>query len=389
MYDSTGTNIESTRGSYSITISLTTAGTLSGTLTLSTTSGQANFSGLRILSAGTFFISASSTSLISVTTSTSVPIINYVYSMTITSSTLTPSVNFAFTLSFSLKGEDQNAFTGVCSLSLSESTNTIAGTLTGSISNGSGSLIVYFTTSGSKTVTGTCPSIDSSPAVTSTISLTALSLKLVISSFTAPSHSLTVFSVTVKVYDNALATIETLRGPYSLSLSISPTGTILGSLSTTTTASTGQGTFNSLRIISSNSFTLTVSATDMISATTSQFTVENFAYTMELQSSTLTPSVNFGFDITATVKAEDGNLFAGACIVSLTITDSSLVGEVSKAIANSVSIQTVYFTSLGSKTITASCPGSGPSPAIYQTLELTCLTNKLTVTLNSPLVISN
>jgi len=391
VYDNSGTTLEISRGPYSIALSLSPTGTFSGTTTASTsgTPGFKTFSNLRILTWNTFTLTASSTSITSAV-SAQFTTINYVHTIAITSSTSTPSVNFAFTLTFTIKGEDTNAFTGVCSLSLSESGNSLAGSLTGNISGGSGNLVVYFTTSGSKTVVATCPSVSPSSAVTATINLTALKLKLVITSFTAPTHSLTVFSMTVKVNDNGLASLETLRGPYTLTLSLSPVGTILGSLTTTTAVSTAQGDFSGLRILSANTYTLTVSSTDMISATTSSFNLVNFAYTIELQSSNLTPSLNFGFVITATVKGEDGNLFPGACIISLSTTDSSLVGELSKPITNSVSLQTVYFTSIGaSKTITATCPASSPSPAIFKTIQVTCLINKLTVTLNNPLVTYN
>lgn len=351
---------------------------------MSTTSGQAVFSSLRILSAGSFYISGSSSGLTSVTTSSSVTITNYVYTITLTSSSSTPSVNFAFVITASLKGEDTNTFTGVCSMTLSESGSTLSGTVSGSVSGGSGTFSVYFTSPGDKTVVATCPSVGSSPAVTANIALTALSLKIILSSFTAPTDSLTVFSITARVCDNAGTNTETLRGPYSLSLALDPTGTTVGSLSASTTS--GQVTFSGLRILSANTYTLSISSTNMVAGTTAQFTVVNYAYSIELSSTTTTPSVKFDFTITATVKAEDGNLFPGTCTVGLSTTDSSLVGELSKVTTNSVSSMIVYFTSTGTKTVTATCPASGSSPAVYQTIQLTALIEKITVTLITPLV---
>ena len=359
---------------------------LSGTAGLATTSGESSFTSLRILSAGTFTITASCStvsSIISVTTSSSVAIVNYVYAITLTNTPTSPTVDHSFTVNIVIKGEDNNAFTGVCSMTLS-ATN-LAGTLVSSITGGSGTMSVYFTTSGTKTITATCPAVDSSPQVQSTLSITVLQPMLKISGFSAPSNSLNAFSMTIGVYDNSGATLHTVRGPYSISLSLTPSGSTVGTLTASTTA--GEITFSNLRILSANTFTITATATDMQLATTSSFTVVNFAYSIVLTASTTTPSLNFNFDITATVKGEDGNLYSGTCVVGLSVADSSIVGETSKTTTSSVSIMSVYFTASGSKVVQATCPASSPSPAVYQTISIIVQVNKLKITLVTPLVL--
>ena len=322
-------------------------------------------------------------SISSVTTSSSVTIVNYVYTITLTNTPASPTVDHSFTVNIALTGEDNNAFTGVCSMTLS-ATN-LAGTLVSSISAGSGSMSVYFTTSGAKTLTATCPAVDSSPQVQSTLAITVLQPMLKISGFSAPSNSLNAFSMTVGVYDNSGTTLHTIRGPYSISLSLTPSGSTVGTLTASTTS--GEITFSNLRILSANTFTISASATDMQTATTSSFPVVNFAYSIVLTASTTTPSLNFNFDITATVKGEDGNLFSGTCVVGLSVADSSIVGETSKITTSSVSVMSVYFTSSGAKIVQATCPASSPSPAVYQTINIIVQVNKLKITLVTPLVI--
>ena len=182
VYDNTGTNLESSHGTYSISLALSPTGTFSGTYSGSASSGQITLASLRILSAGTFAIIASCTGVTSATSS-SLSIVNYPHTMTLTPSTLSPSVNFLFILTVSLYGEDLNLYTGSVTIALSDSTSSINGDTSLAITTGIQTFNVYSTSIGSKTIIATCPLWGSYPAVTKSVSITALTLILKIISF--------------------------------------------------------------------------------------------------------------------------------------------------------------------------------------------------------------
>ena len=127
--------------------------------------------GLRIVSAGTFTITATSDNIIS-STSSSLTITNYVYSISLTPSTLTLSQNFPITITAVLKGEDNNIFQGSATLALSESTNSLSGIKSLNTSTGICIFTLHFTSIGTKNIIAT------SSLVTNTISITVLSLML-------------------------------------------------------------------------------------------------------------------------------------------------------------------------------------------------------------------
>lgn len=158
------------------------SGSFSGTTVQTTSSGTATFTNLRILSAGSLSIQATCTDMVSVT-SIQTTITNYAYQITLSSTNLSPTVNFLFTLSITIKGEDLALFKGSCAITLTGSN--LAGALTGSTSTGQLSLQPYFTTTGSKTITATCPASGSSPSVSGQLSFTVLVQVLKITSFTA------------------------------------------------------------------------------------------------------------------------------------------------------------------------------------------------------------
>ena len=168
-------------------------------------------------------------------------------------------------------------------------------------------------------------------------------------------------------------------------MTLSPSGAFSGITSGYTTY--GSITFTNLRILSANTFTLQAACASANSATSASFSVVNYVYSIALASSTNTPSVNFLFNIIASLKGEDGNAFTGSCAATLTESSLSLQG------AKSLTILTtgegtfgVYFTSSGSKTVIASCPAVDASPTIYQSIILNVLGDKLLITSISPTV---
>ena len=184
VYDVSGVNLETARGSYPVTLTLSSSGVFAGTHSGQTSSGEVTFNSLRILSAGTFSITASSTSITSAILS-SLSITNYVYSITLTPSSASASVNFSFNIAVILLGEDLNAFPGTCTITLAEATASLQGTTSLAITGGSGSMSVYLTSIGDKSIVATCPGISPSPVVTQTTVVTALQEIVKITDFTA------------------------------------------------------------------------------------------------------------------------------------------------------------------------------------------------------------
>lgn len=146
-----------------------------GTTSGNSASGVITFSSLRIVSSGTFSIVASCTNIISAT-SVSTTVANYVYTITLSATCTSCSMNFANTITANLFGEDTLAFTGSCTVALTDSTSSIQGTTSVTITTGTATFAVYFNSIGSKSVVATCPASGSSPAVTQTIAITITTL---------------------------------------------------------------------------------------------------------------------------------------------------------------------------------------------------------------------
>lgn len=186
VYNSAGTALETNLGSYTITLSLNPTGTISGTFSGTTSSGEKTYTGLRVLSSGTFYIEATAIDLVTGSTTSTVVVTNYVTSITLVTSNSTPSKNFGVTITATLKGEDNNAFTGICTLSLSDSLNAMTA-YSGSFSqsNNAGTVIfyAYFTSVGLRTITastsGSVALTTGTVSSTTQITVQNLSLRIV------------------------------------------------------------------------------------------------------------------------------------------------------------------------------------------------------------------
>ena len=394
VYDNSGSSLENNVGIYSITLSISPTASVSGTWTSSTTGGVFTFTGLRVLTKGNFVISASSTGLASVSTST-FSVYNYVYTITLASSLATPTAYFSFTISASLKGEDNQLYTGTCAISLVEiAGSTIFGTSSGTVTTGSASFSLYFSSTGSKTIRATCPASESSPSISGTVTVDIQSLKLKINSLTPtviniqPSTSLTQFSVTIGVYDSTGTTVESVRRSYVITLALTSSGVFSGVVSGTTTS--GLLTLSGLRVLSSGTFSLSASCPDASSITyTPTLSITNYAYTITLSAASSSYSSNFDISLSVTLKGEDQNLYPGSCLVTLSeLSSATISGTISSTISSGQGSMTIWFTDSGTKRVQASCSSTGTSTAITSTLQLTILQNVLKIVSISPLVIS-
>ena len=130
-----------------ISVDNTTSGlVLSGIQPIKSTNGTCIFSGLRILSSGSFYIRASSGdgNATPAQTSSPVHIINTVKSIKASISSSPILTYFSFNITVNLYGDDSNLFIQTAETSLSTSDNSLQGELSSNISTGSGIFSVYF-----------------------------------------------------------------------------------------------------------------------------------------------------------------------------------------------------------------------------------------------------
>lgn len=180
--------------------------------------------------------------------------------------------------------------------------------------------------------------------------------------------------------------VESIIGPYSITLALNDTSGVVSGNTPMNTVS-GVATFTGLRLLTMNYFILTASYTDMISADSSAFYVENYVYSVVL-SVGASPSLNFDFVLTVTLKGEDNALFKETCTVTLTESSSSLQGTtLSKDITGGTGTFDVYLSSLGTKTVVATCPNTGTSTPKIGQIDINVLANTLFLTSTTPLAV--
>ena len=177
------------------------------------------------------------------------------------------------------------------------------------------------------------------------------------------------------------STVVTSYGPYSVSLSLSPTGVFSGTITGSTSG--GYLTISSIYILSANTFTLTASASGLNSVTSSSFTVTNYVSTMSVSVSNTNPSQYFVQTLTVLLYGPDGNAFTGTCAV--TSSCNGMIGTLTGSNSlGTATITPVYFTVLGPQTITVSVPAYGSYPAVSKTLATTILEDYVEITSFTP-----
>lgn len=105
--------------------------------------------------------------------------------MTVETSDPTPTANFAFTITVAIKSEDNTYFTRSCTITLRDSSSStdLDGENSKDTSTGSASFSVYFKTSGSKTVTASCPETGVATPLENYVVVDVQQLKLIITTF--------------------------------------------------------------------------------------------------------------------------------------------------------------------------------------------------------------
>ena len=349
VFDSTSSKIESSNGIHSIFLTLSDPSALIGNPVLSTVSGVALFTGIRIKKQGNFRILASADDMVQVQSDlVSVQsVLNY---FIVSSSETSPSANFYFTITVSLMTEDGRLFDKDSRVNLVEASKTIKGSMSVMSKNGIALFDVYFLNQGRKSIQVV------SGLVSQEFVIEVLQLKLVVDNlknsvrFMQPATSLDKFSVTVFVYDSALGFKETRFGEYLVSLSIQSPGKLLGL--TSKTSKNGEVVFIDLRIISSGSFNIKASCAGLGSGESSSIQVSALPFKLTAVAPTSRLSPYFSFEISLEVKSEDLNLLVDPCTVQVSERQSQVfVGDSSVSISSGTGSYSLYFTTSGNKSL--------------------------------------
>ena len=180
------------------------------------------------------------------------------------------------------------------------------------------------------------------------------------------------------MYDNSGTIIESLKGPYSIAITLS-SGVLFGSSSDQTRG--GVLTISDLRILSAGSISITATSNNIISDTSAAMQVTNYVYSITVTSSNLTPTMNFVFTVTATLLGEDGKLFTGNCLTTLTESGGNAIsGTTSQQTATGTATFSIYFAMFGSMTMVATCS------SIYGSLAITVPDLSLRIDSITPIV---
>jgi hypothetical protein len=365
VYDSLGHSLESSFGAYAVRLTLAPASSIDGSLQATTSQGLATFSSLRILSQGTYTLTASpatlSTSSLATGASPPLTIADTLYSVTVSTSTDTPTAFFNFYVYATLRGQDAALLAGTWGVTMAENNNSpFVGNSYVSSSNGVAAFYVYFTESGAKAVSMSCA------AMSSLYSAIVVQREVIRMSFTPvrnrqPVNSRSSFSVTVGVYNSDGSVLESTNGNYQITLALSPTATVRGTWQLPTGG--GQAVFSSLYILTASSYTLTASTPNMASVISGSFTTSNYLVGLSLSALPTTPTEYFTITVTATLTGDDNGPYFGVCSVSLS-EPSGFVGTPSLPNSSGSVSFSIYFSSTGNKVL------SGSSGSISSTLSL-------------------
>lgn len=173
IFDNAGNNKESTHGPHQVSIQISAGGTLLGSKIENSLNGDSLFSSLRITSAGSFTISASSTDMVEAST-TSFQVQNFPFSLTFVRDLNSVSCYFDYEFQVVVLGEDGNKFIGVRTVSLDQVLG-MTGTSSVDTVDSVASFNVFFTTSGIKSL------VAKVGAVSQTAQVEVLKLKLMVS----------------------------------------------------------------------------------------------------------------------------------------------------------------------------------------------------------------
>lgn len=360
MYDNGSANIESSRGSYSVSLSLDPSGVIS----CGSSSGSAgvyNFYSCQISSSGSFSIQATGTDLITGSIGPydiSDPSVN---SVTISASPSSQSTYFDIDVTVNIYDQSNVAYvSGTASVSLS-GTIQLYGSVSGLCDHVSSiTLKVYCKEAGSNTITATVSGKTASTIVT--IVLSVLNIDSITTIYSGlPEYPVDTFDCIIKGYDST-NTISSTYHDFVVTVSLTQTGTITGTLSAT--SSSGTSTFSSLTITSTGNYNLVFSALGFTSVTSANIQISALALdslTLVLSDSTISAYKPF----TATVTLLDQRSGLWTSSTSITISgDKAIGGTLTQTTTTGSQVFSIYGKASGTLTLTATASGLSVSETI-------------------------
>ena len=315
VYSNTLSALASSRGPWVVDIDvLSGTGILAGTLTGTTAAGLAQFYNVSFASSGTFAITASCPNMVPAVTSTLVIAPLVITTVTISSNSSSPSFGFPFALNVTMYDQLNAPWTQSATVDIT-SANPVIGT--SSITAVGPSVIFTFTcnTLGNNAITAT------SSLVPASLTIDVLENCLKITKINPivrnmqPSLNNSTFSVTIVAYDHFLTQTDFSGWVYTVDLSLSPAGNLLGVTTGSTVA--GEITLNGLMIDSGGMYQITASSPLAISAVSSSINVIEIVFSYIYISSIPNPSANFQFQIEISLRNQFGDLWLQTSTVDI------------------------------------------------------------------------
>jgi hypothetical protein len=163
-------------------------------------------------------------------------------------------------------------------------------------------------------------------------------------------YSSAFFSVSTSVFNNEGTTILQLRGPFTISLSLTPSVTLSGIITSDTNS--GSCSFKDLSIASAGTYTLTASSGSLLPGSI-QLTIISLSVTsLTVSISPSSVSAFFEFQVTVTLFDQRNQVFTSSSSVNLLLS-SNFLGTTSKTTTSGSVIFSLYSISSGTFLIEA------------------------------------
>lgn len=169
------------------------------------------------------------------------------------------------------------------------------------------------------------------------------------------------------------------RGEFTINFSLTPSGTLTGTLSGNTVDRLL--TISNFKVTTIGTYSLLASYSNLVSATSAQFTISPVALTtIILSSDNSSPSAYISFTLTAFLYDQSSNYWKTSSSVLITSSPITIFGTLSQSTSTGIATFSVYFKTFGTTTITAT---SGSKSG---TVVVNCLKNQIKITTVTPTV---
>ncbi|OMJ69112.1 hypothetical protein SteCoe_33249 [Stentor coeruleus] len=324
---------------------------LDGEISFDTNLGSCSFKNIRILSFGKFRFKASSSGLISGYTTEEITIENAIKSILITYNSEEDIIrDIQFEVEISIIGEDDNLYIGSVEIELDQTPYwSFNGLETYTNDIGSKKIQVTPLRSGPISITISVTDLLGNP-FSKTLDLVSHKAAIEVIFNEIPADSLAEFTITIYAYDDVgVLTNSQLLSNLALTCKVDSSCSGFGITGITkgefTIPSSGFITYQGCKILSSGDLILTISANDYISSEISFTSFKNYIKSINIDSLTSNPSVNFLVSLTVTLIGDDDLRFILPATVELSeLNNYSFTGDISLLSTTGQTIHNIRFT---------------------------------------------